>query len=183
MVIQLCGPSLEKAFWTPLTMSSGCFHFPASGRRNVCARTTTSRWTTGPSAARRLCRSTDRREPGSSWQHAGKNGSPATASKRRWRRKSQPNAVVKIFRSAMIDPKMGCPWAWGEQAVESRARPASCDAISKSITYTIEQFLVNFDSDFRNGYALNLSEFWSVFCLYILSKFHLNAVQFMSKYV
>jgi hypothetical protein len=26
--------------------------------------------------------------------------------------------------------------------------------------------LVNFDSDFRNGYALNLSEFWSIFYLY-----------------
>jgi hypothetical protein len=61
----------------------------------------------------------------------------------------------------MNDPKMERPWAWCEQAVtvESRDRPASCDAISKSITYTIEQFLVNFDSDFRNGYALNLSEF------------------------
>jgi hypothetical protein len=56
--------------------------------------------------------------------------------------------VVKIFLSAMNDPKMERPWAWCEQAVtvESRDRPASCDAISKSITYTTvtELFLVKF---------------------------------------
>ncbi len=65
MVVQLCGTSLEMAFWTQLTMSFGCYHFPASGRRSLCARITTSRWTTGTDAARRLCRSTDRLEPGS----------------------------------------------------------------------------------------------------------------------
>ena len=148
VVVQLSCPSLEMAFWTQLTMSFGCFHFPASGRRSLCARITTSRLTTGTDAARRLCRSTDRLEPGSSWQHAGNHGSPATASRRRWRRTSQPNAVVKIFLSAMNDPKMERPWAWCEQAVtvESRDRPASCDAISKSITYTTvtEHFLVKF---------------------------------------
>ncbi len=103
----------------------------------LVARITTSRWTTGPSAACGLCRSTVGMEPGSSWQQAGNHGSLASASRRPRRRLRRAQPLKRRFLSTMIDPKTERLCAWRGQELKTGPGQLPAMRFSKTITDTI----------------------------------------------